>query len=80
MNVINFNHDFININTPKCVTTNYGSVDKCVICSKCKLVVGTFEQFYDIFYMNGIELFIWNTNLKELNLTCEELQIKMLLE
>ncbi len=84
MNVINYNHDFINIEIPSYIVKEYGSFNVCKKCSKCNMIVAVnnYNRLYydDFFFLNGIEIFAHINDLEELNLTCEELQIKLLLE
>lgn len=83
VNVTNFNHEFAEADIEENLI--YHNFDKLEKCSKCNLIIGTdfFENKSDCcnyFFLNGIEIFLDFRTLEELNLTCEEIQIKLLLE
>ncbi len=60
---------------------NTGIVFK--ICSKCHMVVASYTnngQGAEWFYLNGVEIFEYVYNLSRLNLTCDEIIIKNIIE
>jgi hypothetical protein len=87
-------HLFKVIDPPKYIFTESGFLPRgsCKICTKCNLVVHTeavYEEFIndnggfdhsDYFYLNGKEVYNKFIVLEQLNLTCDELIIKQILE
>ena len=83
VSAINYNHDLVKIKTPVYALNKHGRFDECWSCSKCKIVI-CYSHYSSVtdhfFFINGIEIFEEALNLFKLNLTCEEIQIKLLLE
>lgn len=69
---IDNNHEYYN---------NYGQrkFQECSICKKCNLEVFNMMD-YDIFFCNGVEVFHTEGSLEEIDLTCDELLIKNIIE
>lgn len=79
-----YNHNFIKHNSDW-VVVNIADCDLCRKCTKCNLVVATVYYVHlniidDFFILNDEEIFNTILNLEELNITCEEVLIKLLLE
>lgn len=55
----------------------------CRRCEKCQLIVGklkTYKNGMDFFFLNDEEVFSYCNYLSELNLSCEEMIIKNIIE
>ena len=87
-------HIFKIIDPPKYILTEseFSPRGSCKICIKCNLVVHTETVYYkyindndgfdhsDYFYLHGKEIFNSYIVLEQLNLTCEEIIIKQIIE
>lgn len=73
---------------PDFLKKEFGSFDFVRKCSICNMIIGSDRysntelnrRTTDFFFINGKEIFEDFTDLDKLNLTCEEFQIKLLLE
>lgn len=89
-----FNHKFIDCFIPIYINNKFekrigGNIDFCKYCNKCNIIFifvifdkddGNINSDNCYFFLNEKEIFERINNLNELNLTCEEIQIKLLLE
>lgn len=95
MNVTNYNHNFKDIDCPKDLLFLHrkdgpGIFDLCKFCDKCNIFFIFVETHEDkiyhtndidcYFYLNNKEIFKNSITLEDLNLLCEEVSIKLLLE
>lgn len=79
-------HDFVDIDLPFSLREEYVFFNTCKKCNKCNMIVGA--NYYgdndkfndDFFFINNVEVFKDFYKIEELDLTCEEILIKFLLE
>lgn len=73
-------HEFIEID-PKNIKNKWSTMKFARCCLKCKLIVGKINAAgLDYFFINEVEVFLLTDYYERLNLTCDEIMIKNILE